>query len=141
MTKREYLVVLCAFVPFGPARLELLVKYFGSAKEAWTANEKELVETGLSRKIVDKFLDHCKNFKVKDYFNELKNKKIDFLTKKDKNYPLSLKEIPSAPVVLYLKGEIKSCDRESIAIVGSRRMTTYGKEVTQGFASQLANRD
>ena len=52
MSEEKYLVLLYSYVPFGPARTSLLVSYFGSAKKAWEASEKELSSTGLKRETV-----------------------------------------------------------------------------------------
>ncbi|MFN3396202.1 MAG: DNA-processing protein DprA, partial [Thermodesulfovibrionales bacterium] len=53
-------------------------------------------------------------------------------------YPSLLREIEDAPVILYVKGEIKEEDRFSISIVGSRNATPYGRSVTEKIAGELA---
>ncbi len=137
MTDREYLIALAAFVPFGPARLKLLVDYFTSAKKVWSTARRDLEEVGLSKKLIEGFVKHRDEFDFKNYFASLEKMDISVFTQKDKSYPKSLLEIPSSPVVLYIKGDIKKIEN-AVAIVGSRKMTSYGKEVTEIFSRELA---
>jgi len=138
MTEKEYLVALYSFLPFGPVRTKLLVNYFGNSKNVWKANYQELINVGLKKKIVNDFADFRKEFNFKKYFDQLKRKKIDVITINDPNYPDNLKELPDAPLVIYVRGKIKRSDINSVAIVGSRKMTTYGKEVTTKLGNELS---
>ncbi|MDO8507776.1 MAG: DNA-processing protein DprA [bacterium] len=63
---------------------------------------------------------------------------IKALTILDDNYPKLLKEIFSPPVVLYYRGNIDVLSAPSIAVVGSRKITTYGKNATEKIVSGLA---
>ncbi|MBP9738573.1 DNA-processing protein DprA [Candidatus Saccharibacteria bacterium] len=64
--------------------------------------------------------------------------KINIITKKHKHYPLYLKEIAHPPKQLYVIGEPLSDYTPSVTIVGSRKLTNYGKEVTYRLAYDLA---
>lgn len=139
MTEKETLVALAAFVPFGPARLNLLLNYFESAKNIWRTNGHELTSLGLGNKQVTEFLKHRENFDEKDYFNKLKKYRINVLTIFEKKYPTNLRGFDSAPIVLYVKGTINKGDANAISIIGSRKMTSYGKEVAWKFSSELVN--
>jgi DNA processing protein len=138
MQEYEYHVALSTFVLFGPVRIKLLLKYFGSAKKVWTANKNELLNTGLKENLVNKFLDHRSKFDARSYFATLKKFDVNAVTVYDKEYPANLKEITDAPNVLYVKGVLKKTDSRSVAIVGTRLMTTYGREVAQKFAGELS---
>jgi DNA processing protein len=54
-------------------------------------------------------------------------------------YPELLKKISDFPIVLYVKGSIKSTDKLSISIVGSRRCTRYGQSVAKKFSEAFAS--
>lgn len=139
MTANEkYLVHLSTFVPFGPVRTSLLVKYFGSAEVAWKANRGEFLNIGLKRPLIEKFLKHRARFKGNIYFDRLKKLKIDVVFDHDKKYPSLLKQIDSHPRVLYTMGRLQAKDKKAIAIVGSRKMTSYGKHVAAQFSEELA---
>ncbi len=56
----------------------------------------------------------------------------------DKSYPKMLKEIPDPPETIYVKGEFVEQDKISIAIVGTRNYTSYGKQVAEVLAGDLA---
>ena len=59
----------------------------------------------------------------------------------DDDYPLLLKKIYDAPVLLYIKGEPLKEKEDCVAIVGTRRFTPYGKSATQTIAKDLASRN
>jgi DNA processing protein len=139
MTEREYLVAVYSFAYFGPARTKLLLSYFGSAKKIWGVNSSALSETGLTKKSVEKFVEYRRNLNLTKYFSRLKRLSINYFTITDKNYPQNLKGLDDAPMVLYYKGTLKRSDKNAVAIVGSRKITSYGREVTSKFAAELAS--
>ncbi|MDP9365265.1 MAG: DNA-processing protein DprA, partial [Chloroflexota bacterium] len=63
---------------------------------------------------------------------------VSVLTRADANYPRLLAQIPAPPPVLYLRGELLPEDEVAVAVVGTRRMTSYGREVTARLSSDLA---
>ena len=140
MTKEEkYLVAFSSFVPFGPARMGLLLRYFGSAEKSWKARTSTLAKTGLSEGLVQKFAKHRANFDAKRYFDLIKKNKLKVIFDYDDKYPERLKEIDSHPKTLYVKGNFRASDKNAVAIVGSRKMTSYGKEVARKFGEELAS--
>lgn len=56
----------------------------------------------------------------------------------NKDFPYSLKDIPSPPPILYYIGDIKLLEEPCVSIVGTRKPTSYGREVTKIFASEFA---
>jgi DNA processing protein len=139
VTEKEYLVATAAFTYFGPARVRLLVSYFKTAKKVWESPSNDLVKIGLSEKRVQEFSNFRKNFNAHEYFSRLSKMDIKVTTFLDKNFPKSLKDLDAAPVVLYYKGSLEGLNKNSVAIVGARKMTPYGCEVTEMFSSQLVN--
>jgi len=63
---------------------------------------------------------------------------IKIITKGSLEYPNRLREIPSAPAQLYYAGDISLLKRESVAVVGSRKYTMYGKNVALMIGRRLA---
>jgi DNA processing protein len=63
---------------------------------------------------------------------------VQIICPDDQLYPVLLRSIPDPPVVLYVKGSIEPRDLNSLAIVGSRRCTYYGREQAERFAALLA---
>src|SRR3972149_8916830 len=138
MPDRDYLIALSTFGLFGPMRTKLLLSYFKSAKKIWAASRKELLETGLKEEIVQRFIDHRLSFNIEKYMKNLHREKVSAVTINDNDYPENLKDLDGMPYVLYIKGTLKKSDSRSVAIVGTRMMTSYGREVAQKFAGELA---
>lgn len=108
-----------------------------SPTDIWQMQEKKLKEIFTSAE-VKRILDvqYRKNLdKYKEYM--IKNK-INFITIDDENYPEILKSLEDAPVFLYTLGNEKLLKQKSIAIVGSRRCSQYGKTMSQAFSYLLA---
>jgi DNA processing protein len=138
MNEKKYLVALSSFIEFGPARIKLLVSYFGSAKNVWRADDKKLGEIGLSLKLLRKFKIYKQEFDFENFFKGLKKVNADVVTINESGYPDNLKELEDAPIVLYVRGKMTKADINAVAIVGSRKMTSYGKEVAERISTQLA---
>lgn len=141
MNEREYLVSLSSFIPFGPARISLLLSYFGSAKKTWLAPDKTLYKLGIGETRTQKFIQYRDNFNYKTYFNQLNKLEISFLIKTDKNYPQNLIGLDGSPTVLYVKGEPEILNERSVAVVGTRKMTSYGRDITKIFCEGLVGAD
>lgn len=138
MTEKKYLTALCSFTKFGPARTNLLIDYFGSSKSAWKADASDLVKVGLKNNTVRQFEVYRQQFDIPAYFKKLKDLSVDVISKRDKTYPINLLELEDAPCVLYVKGRLKSNDFNTVAIVGTRKMTSYGRKVATMFSFELA---
>lgn len=123
----------------GPKRFAQLLSFFGSARKAYSGTESEFKKAGVSESFFEKFNIFRKSFKIDAYLKKLKSKNVEFITFIDKNYPARLKKIDNPPIVLFVKGsaQILSTER-SIAVVGTRKMTSYGREVTENLVSELA---
>lgn len=67
----------------------------------------------------------------------LASQKARIIVYGDASYPRRLAEIPDAPIFLYVRGDLSVLDAPSIALVGTRRMTAYGKRVATEFARAL----
>lgn len=138
MTEREFLTAVYSFIEFGPAHINLLLRYFKKPSKIWKAKTDDLLKIGLSIKKVANFEKFRSSFNLKNYFEDLEKRKVGFVTYLDKDYPENLKEIDFCPVVLYYKGVLKPKETNLIAIVGARKMTSYGREVAEKFAKELA---
>lgn len=122
---------------FGPQAFQKLLAGFPNLKEAWQTTDDKFVRLGLSEKQFANFLDFRKKNDPKELFEDLLKEKNDILTINDGAYPLQLKEIASAPPVLYIRGEKNILANKSIAIVGSRKFTEYGRRVTENLTRDL----
>lgn len=134
----EYLLALHSINGLGPIRLRAVLDYFKDPKLVWEAEGKELIGLGIPTKVVDLLKETRKKLDPVRYVDSIQKSGIKYLTIFDEDYPRLLREIYDPPVILYYKGEIKSADERAVAIVGTRKMTGYGKLVTEKFARDLA---
>src|SRR5438876_2434571 len=118
----------------------MLLDYFHEdVAAAWKANSKELAQAGLDQKIIDSFIKQRASSIPQQELEILERLRVQVITIKDKAYPSLLKEIYNAPSVLYVAGTLKK-DEDSFAlgIVGTRKVSTYGRQVTEQLARELA---
>lgn len=123
----------------GPARLKSLQEYFGSVSEAWYAPSMELAATGLGGKLVDSLLEVRSGDQLDRTWNFLNQNQISVLTWDDPGYPRYLQQIDHPPPILYFRGDICEEDDWSVAVVGTRRLTKYGRQVAEDVAGMLAH--
>ncbi len=142
MGERDYYLGFSVANGIGPKKFDLLLRNFGSAKAAWEASEEKLSPI-LKPVLTAKFLKFQKEFDFEKYGEQLKKQKISFIALCDKEYPQLLKKIPNPPIVLYVKGNpdllhSQILKKMRIAIVGTRHITSYGRQITEMFATDLA---
>jgi DNA processing protein len=122
----------------GAVRFQALLDTFGDARTAWCAPADALRAAGLSQKIVENLVNLRSNVNLDQVWDQIQTQKIQVITWDDETYPRRLKEIDQPPPVLYVLGELLPEDEWAVAIVGTRRITSYGRQVTEEIASTLA---
>lgn len=121
----------------GSVRLRKLLNFFSSLETAWQAPRLELLRSRLEEKVVNEILEARKRIDPEEEFAKLQKFKIGLLTYQDAAYPKLLKEIPNPPMLLYIKGQLLDADEMAIAVVGTRKLSSYGRQVTQDLVSDL----
>lgn len=132
-----YLFALHSVEGLGTIRLKTLLDRFKDSKLAWEASERVLLEIGIPRNTAALLLEARKNLDPEKYMEGIQKLGLKWKTIFDSDYPKLLKEIYDPPVVFYYKGEFKPEDRRTIAVVGTRKMTGYGKMVTEKFTEEM----
>lgn len=133
-----YLVALHSVDGLGTIRLKRILDYFKNPKDAWNASIKEFSTLAIPQPVLDKLSDQKKNLDPEDYFAGIKKEEIKVLTFFDPGYPEVLKQIYDPPLILYYKGEILIDDAFALAVVGTRKITGYGRAVTEKLTSELS---
>lgn len=139
MDDRLYWIGFTYVRGIGAVRFQSLLNAFGSMKKAWEASANQLLEAGLNQKIVENFHLVKKQIDLEKIWGNIEKSGINVLTWDDDTYPRRLKEIDQPPPVLYTLGELSVQDEWAVAIVGTRRMTGYGRQVTEELSALLAN--
>lgn len=138
---KKYWLGFSAFPGIGPWRFKLLRDYFGSVKDAWNASYTQLVKIHLGEKLARQFVDFRDTFSLSAFSRSLMEKDIKYITLEDSHYPKLLFQISDAPFVLYIKGrktDEKWDINRSIGVVGTRMITSYGRQVTEKITAGLA---
>jgi len=140
-------VALSTVEGVGPKRYINLLNHLGSPKEVLSASGERLsaiseVGKEIARNIKEKVKWQVadEQLKLLEKHSKKTDGKINFITYKDPTYPENLKNIYDPPPFLFIRGELKKDDQKALAIVGTRRASSYGKGVAEKLASELARR-
>ncbi len=124
----------------GPMRFGKLLSFFGSAAAAWRAGRSDLLAAGLDARATEALLaQRAKGPAPEAELAALARHGIRALTQADPDYPELLREIYLPPIVLYVRGALVPEDAWAVAIVGTRKATSYGFQVTEQLARGLAS--
>jgi DNA processing protein len=136
----SYWIAFSRVFGIGPVRFRLLLDFFGGdVASAWHADSEALVAAGIELKIANAFIQQRAAIIPSKELERLERLRIRIITWKDADYPVLLKRIEYAPPVLYMCGTLSEDDQHfALAIVGTRKMSAYGRQVTERFASELA---
>ena len=138
MDDKRYWIGFTLVKGIGAVRFQRLLERFGDAESAWKASPGELAGAGLSAKLIERLVAIREKVDLSRIWEQIQSKEIQVLTWLDEAYPQRLKEIEQPPPVLYLRGALVPEDAWAVAIVGTRRVTPYGRQVTEEVASFLA---
>ncbi|HEX6122208.1 MAG TPA: DNA-processing protein DprA [Ktedonobacterales bacterium] len=122
----------------GPARFRLLLEAFGTAEAAWGAGLAEWQAAGLDARTAGALERQRRTIVPEAEVERLLQLQIGALCLRDPEYPRLLREIPLPPPVLYVRGALTPEDEWAVAIVGTRRASAYGRQVTERLARELA---
>lgn len=141
MPKEEhrYWVALKMVPEIGRKHFHLLLEHFGSPEAALGASEKALRSIpGFGDFIVSALL-HWQNYvDVDAEFELMELHGVEGVCLEDPEYPANLREMPLSPPFLYYKGTLEEMDRASVAVIGTRKMSRYGKDAAWDIVSDLA---
>ena len=125
----------------GNHTIRRLLAAFGSAEKSIAATSTELAQIdGLTPDVRQRFIDGKSRAPLVQELELIEQHQCQIVTINDDTYPRLLKQINDPPVLLYTIGELPIEDPPSIAIVGSRSPTEYGKTTSQQLSYQLAER-
>lgn len=134
-----YWVALSTIPDIGPVTIRRLISQFEKPELIFSADVEELkVVDGVGEKRAKSIRDFSRWDEIEKILEKLDKEKVKVILYNDKDYPSLLREIEDAPVILYVKGDIKEEDRFSVSIVGSRKTTHYGRFVAEKIAGELA---
>lgn len=141
MSEQKFWLGFSLVKGIGSAKTEALLDYFGSASAAWNASETDLVRLGFDQRAIRNFQRAQRELDLENELARVEKEGVSLLTWVDDAYPAYLREIHSAPPVLYKKGELETFDQWAVAVVGTRRATSYGKQVARELVTGLVKQN
>jgi DNA processing protein len=143
--ERSYWLAWSQIPGVGAILLDRLNQHFGSLIKAWNAPREALLAVeGWGVQLVDKVVTIRPTIAPEALLQQHLTNNPDWWTPSDPDYPRLLLEIPSAPPILYYRGQVQTAENQGIAptigIVGTRDPSDYGKKWTRKISSLLASR-
>jgi DNA processing protein len=123
----------------GPRTANQLLNRFGSPAQVFAASRLALQKEGLKPETIQELQDSSILDKANAEIERLEKLGAEVITLDDEDYPELLREIHDPPIALYVRGDLKqACERPCLAVVGSRRCSTYGVNVAESLSRDLA---
>lgn len=133
----KYWIAISRNPKIGATRLVKLFNFFHSMKEAWQASFSDLVRSGLDENIVHDFLAQKATINPDAEWEKMEKENIGAITIRDENYPKLLKEIWNPPALLYYRGRLPAPEDFNLAVVGTRKISTYGRQLVSILVRDL----
>ncbi len=137
--ERKYWIAFARVRRVGRVRVQQLEEHFGSLAEAWRATPGELKAAGLDSGALTAIAVARDNVDPDAEVELLARHGVRAITWHDDEYPKRLREIFDRPPVLFVRGAIIAADEWGVAVVGTRRVTVYGRQVAEEMARGLAS--
>jgi len=139
MTSKEAFLALNLLPGIGPIRVRRLLEAFSQPQDVLSASEKHLQQIpGIGQEMARSIRGWENLIDLSEEQRRMADHGISTVTLEDNDYPTALREIHDPPFLLYIKGRLEPCDAAAVGVVGSRRMTHYGREQARKLSFQLA---
>lgn len=137
MTKNELWFWLTNAKGIGNKKISHLLRFFHKIENIYGASEMEICSVpGIHIRDAKALATEKETYKKK--YERLKRQGIILVTREDAYYPERLRNLPDSPYVLYLRGKMPEEGKKSIAVIGARDCSVYGKEMALWFSRELS---
>ena len=136
-----YDIALTLVTGIGAVKASQITELYGTAKKALDTSKEEGEAKELNQAILSRILFQ-KNAVIERAINIVEHcekNNVAILTLDDPRYPELLRQIPDAPTVLYVRGNLNFNNSEPVAIVGTRAMTAIGASTCTQLVQELSN--
>ena len=134
----KYWVGFSIIPGIGRVRFGQLENHFGNLENAWNATSADLNHSGLDSNSVNAIASRRPKISLEAEMEKLDHYGVKVLICHDPGYPSRLREIYDYPPVLYVRGSLLPEDEWYLAVVGTRRATAYGRQVTEEIVADLS---
>lgn len=140
MSDPKFWIALSDVPDIGPVTAKKLLAIYKKPEAAFKAPYKELANIrGIGPAKAKNIKGYSEWGKIDAQLKKLDATGIKVVTFSNKDYPETLKNIEDAPIALYIKGTIQKEDRYAVAVVGSRKYSSYGKLAAEKLSSELSS--
>jgi DNA processing protein len=136
--ERTYWLAIARVPRIGRVRVQQLEDHFGTLQAAWTASPGELKAAGLDSGSISALTTARTEIEPEAEAEALRSAGVTALTWHDDGYPRGLREVYDRPPVLFVRGTLIPADEWAVAVVGTRRVTVYGRQVAEEMSRGLA---
>ena len=137
MTNLKYWLGFNLVKGIGPTKLQALLDVYKDVGAAWNAAESDLQRMGLDRRAIATLMETRAEVDLDAYLQRVQDAGVTVLTWDSEEYPRYLREAPAPPPVLYVAGEMLETDRWAVAVVGTRRLSPYGRQMARELVGGL----
>lgn len=135
-----YRIALNMIPKVGPVLARRMLKAFGSAEAVFRAGRTSLLEIpGMGPGAASNISGATLMQQAENELSFIKKHRIGLLYLEDADYPARLKECYDAPVILYVRGDLGLHAMKMLSVVGTRRASSYGKEVCRKIVLELGH--
>ncbi|MBN8638439.1 MAG: DNA-protecting protein DprA, partial [Anaerolineae bacterium] len=138
MSDHPYWLGFSLVPEIGLKRFNLLLHAFGDLRSAWYADPATLRNSGLDGKALANLIAFRDRVDLDAELARIERVGARLLTLLDDEYPVLLRTINGAPPLLYVRGTLTPADGLAIGLVGTRKVTVYGKDAAAYFSKGLA---
>ncbi len=135
---RPYALAVCALPGIGPARARALRLRAGSFRDAWLGPPELFDGLGLPHRLREQAIGWRPPARPVEIIELLERFSVRAVFEGDPGYPWGFAAMHDAPLVVYIRGELAETDRLACAVVGTRRVSPYGRWITGKIAAGLA---
>lgn len=124
----------------GPVKFKKLLDFFGTAEKVLSASAGNLMQAeGIEERTAKTIVAEREKIDIQKEIEEAAKNRVKIITALMDEYPQTLKTIYDYPPVLYVKGRIRESDAVAVAVVGTRKFTSYGKMTCEYISRELVN--
>lgn len=139
ITDEYYWYWMCNIKGIGNKKQHYLLEHYGNARNVYEAGMKELMTVkGITNKDAGIIINSRSDDNIRKSYYEMKEKGVSFVHIGERDYPKKLNNIYDSPIGLYYKGKLPHNNIPSVAVVGARACSAYGKEIAYSFSKEFA---
>ncbi|MDO8490217.1 MAG: DNA-processing protein DprA [bacterium] len=138
---RLYTVALSHCSAVGPVHFRKLIAAFRTAELAWNASPAALLQAGFSEKFIAEYCSERTSISPKQAFQRMCNEGVRAVLQTEPDYPQTLNDLYDSPYVLFYRGVLPTSNERMLAVIGTRRCSSYGAHTTALFVKECVQNE